>query len=652
MGNDIWLHLKTGAWIWNHLKVPHTQLYSFLLGPKEWINHEWLFQAIVYPIFSLAGLNGLIIFRIFLICIILSLFFITARNTKYYFIFSALTIAISVTAASARFFIRPEIFSLLFVTSFIFLLKSYKGQNWIYLLLPLQIFWVNIHGYYIIGPMLVGLFILARMIESKIKLPFFWNENRLDNNSLRKIIYLFFLLIIATLINPYLLKGALYPFRILGSIISNPLEGSYPFKFVAELKGIPIFHIMLMDRLSLLSATIIVFFFSLLLNIKKTDIFDLIVFSIFFGLTMKALRHIGIFALTTGILALFNFNCAEYNAIFFKKEGRQSFKIIFQKVIPILVIIILIINLFIIIKVSYPMVRAKYIYNLKGEARGFLLGKNELSYPHGAAIFIAENNIKGNIFNFFNDGAYLIFSLYPDCRVYIDGRTELYGDRLLKAADSILSKPQIFDKISKDLSIECVVWPCYYSPVITPMFKYLYKSKGWKLVFFDGKSSVFLRDLPRYRSLIKSKQIALEDFCIEPDERLINLARKSRFCPLIFFGAAQFFYNIDMPKKALEAIEVAEEVNPEDYQIHSLKAVLLARLGRDKEALDEFFKAARIRPSEPTTFKNIGVFYLRRGQPEIAKDYFKKGLKLNPRHKELQDCLREIDKYIKNESNR
>lgn len=647
-GNDIWLHLKTGAWIWSHHSVPRTQLYSFWLGPtKEWIDHGWLFQAIIYPIFRLGGLNLLIIFRILLICLILGLFFKVAKNSKRYFIFSALTITISVSAVSSRFFIRPEIFSLLFITSFIFLLKSYKGENRIYCLLPLQILWVNIHGYYIIGPMLVGLFILARIIESKIRLPFSWNEKKLDNKSLPKIIYLFFLLIIAALINPYFLKGALYPFRILGAIISSPLEGHFPFRFVSELESIPIFLIIHGDSLSLLNLTIIIFFFSLLLNIRKADIFDLMVFFTFFGLTIKAGRHIGMLALSLGILALFNFNRAEYYSGSFKKESRRLFKLIHHKALAGVVVVILAINLWFIIKVSLAMATSGYIYNLKGESKSFLFGKDELNYPVGSASFIKENQIQGNIFNFFDNGAYLIFSLYPDSKVFIDGRTELYGDRLLKVVDSILSKPEIFNKLSKDLSIEWVVWPCHHSSKVAIIFKYLYKAKDWKLVFFDGQSSVFAKDLPKYSGLIKNRQVRLEDFCIEPDSRLIKVAREKKFYPFSFTNTAQFFYGIDMPDKALEAIEVAERVSPEGYEIRSLKAVLLAKLGRDKEALDEFFEAARIKPTEPITFKNIGVFYLRRGRPRIAREYFKKGLKLNPGHKELQKCLREIDKYIK-----
>lgn len=647
--NDIWLHLKTGAWIWSHHTVPSTQLYSFLLGSKEWIDHSWLFQLIIYPIYSLAGLNGLIFFRFFIISIILGIFFTLAKNTHRYFLFSALTILLSATVAYPRFFIRPEIFSLLFTVSFIFLLKSYRGRNSIFLLLPLQIFWVNSHGYYIIGPILVCLFILAKIIEAKVKLPFSWNENRLNNYSLRKLIYLLSLMIIAALINPYFLKGALYPFKVLGSIALNPLEGRFPFSFISELGSTPVFNIIYGDKLSLLSTAIIIFFFSMLVNVKKADIFDLMVFFAFLGLTIKAYRHIGLFALSSGVLTLFNLNLAEYNPVFSERQGRWLFKIIFQKIVPALLLVILAINLFFKIGDFFQIAKAKYIYDLKGRAKGFLLGRDEssLSYPIGAARFIKENQIKGNIFNIFNHGAYLIFSLYPDCKVFIDGRTELYGDTLLKAAETILLKPQILDKIKENLSIECVVLPCSDNSRFITIFNYMYKNKDWKLVFFDGRSSVFLEDSYKFSSLIKNKQVVLEGFRFEPDRRLIEIARKRRFYPLSFINIARFFYRMDMPQLALEAIEIAQGVRPGDFENHNLKAVLLDKLGRSEEALNEFFKTAEIEPTNPLIYKNLGVFFLKRGRLEIAREYFKEGLKISPGDEEFKRYLQEINEYIK-----
>jgi len=48
-------------------------------------------------------------------------------------------------------------------------------------------------------------------------------------------------------------------------------------------------------------------------------------------------------------------------------------------------------------------------------------------YPYKAVDFIVRHKIKANIFNDFNSGAYLIGRTYPNIKVFIDGRTEVYG---------------------------------------------------------------------------------------------------------------------------------------------------------------------------------------------------------------------------------
>jgi hypothetical protein len=49
------------------------------------------------------------------------------------------------------------------------------------------------------------------------------------------------------------------------------------------------------------------------------------------------------------------------------------------------------------------------------------------NYPYKAADFLVANKIKGNFFNDFNSGAYLLGRASPDIKVFIDGRTEVYG---------------------------------------------------------------------------------------------------------------------------------------------------------------------------------------------------------------------------------
>ena len=52
--------------------------------------------------------------------------------------------------------------------------------------------------------------------------------------------------------------------------------------------------------------------------------------------------------------------------------------------------------------------------------------------PVGAVEWIAENRPAGEMFNHYNWGGYLIWKLWPEHRVFVDGRTDLYGDEILR----------------------------------------------------------------------------------------------------------------------------------------------------------------------------------------------------------------------------
>src|SRR5271170_7647599 len=57
---DLWLHLRMGWWITQHGFVPNYDVLSCTIAGKPWVNHEWLFQVLVYLVKESFGFNGLI----------------------------------------------------------------------------------------------------------------------------------------------------------------------------------------------------------------------------------------------------------------------------------------------------------------------------------------------------------------------------------------------------------------------------------------------------------------------------------------------------------------------------------------------------------------------------------------------------------------
>jgi hypothetical protein len=53
------------------------------------------------------------------------------------------------------------------------------------------------------------------------------------------------------------------------------------------------------------------------------------------------------------------------------------------------------------------------------------------NYPQATADWILENRPAGNLYNTYGWGGYLIWRLYPEYPVYIDGRADVYGDEFI-----------------------------------------------------------------------------------------------------------------------------------------------------------------------------------------------------------------------------
>ena len=149
---DTWLHLKTGQYILSNKSVPKADIYSFTMEGKEWINHEWLSQVIFYGVHRVTGINGLIFLRIIiLLCLFGLLLGIGYKRNSHLFIL--LLTLLAILTAKERFRIRPELFSMFFLSIYLFILERKIRTRYLYLLPFLQILWANMHGYYILGPL-------------------------------------------------------------------------------------------------------------------------------------------------------------------------------------------------------------------------------------------------------------------------------------------------------------------------------------------------------------------------------------------------------------------------------------------------------------------------------------------------------------------
>lgn len=164
-GSDLWWHLASGREIWAHGGPLSVDPFSYTFGGREWLNHEWLWDAIYWGVYqvhpqSVGWLNLIVVLAIFW------LGFELARRTTG----SALAAGASIwlAAAASHWFldIRPHLITLLLV-GIVLITRERRWAPWLW---PgLVVAWANLHGGFVFGIGTIGLLALVRTVELSVK---------------------------------------------------------------------------------------------------------------------------------------------------------------------------------------------------------------------------------------------------------------------------------------------------------------------------------------------------------------------------------------------------------------------------------------------------------------------------------------------------
>jgi uncharacterized membrane protein len=110
------------------------------------------------------------------------------------------------------------------------------------------------------------------------------------------------------------------------------------------------------------------------------------------------------------------------------------------------------------------------------------------TFPVAAVDFIKSQSLPQPIYNEYHWGGYLIWRLYPQYRVYIDGRADVYGDALIEEYFTVHDGERAWRKPLDNYGIRTVL----VEPD-TPLASLLRDDTSWRNVFEDKQAVVFVR---------------------------------------------------------------------------------------------------------------------------------------------------------------
>ena len=145
---DLWYHLTSGRYLFEHHTIPHDSFFSFLSPPREWVDYFWLFQAIVYLFYSWAQYDGLILLRVAIYLATLTLlvrFLFKAQQDQPsppWTVFVIVTVSLILLQRAVA--LRPHLFTYLFILVFLYVFEYHPRR--LMFLPALAVLWCNLHG--------------------------------------------------------------------------------------------------------------------------------------------------------------------------------------------------------------------------------------------------------------------------------------------------------------------------------------------------------------------------------------------------------------------------------------------------------------------------------------------------------------------------
>jgi tetratricopeptide (TPR) repeat protein len=591
---DLWWHLKSGQYILENRTIPGTDIFSFITSSgNKWIDLHWLFQVILFLTYKFLGTTGPILLQLLVITLAFSIFF-RLKYDENNCLVSAIVFLAAIFVCEERFLVRPEMFTVLFIGIILFILEEYrgKGRNYLWVIPLVQVAWVNMQGLFILGPLLLSAYILGEFISLRAFGLFKYGDGGgMNDGKLMQLLAITAITFFACFLNPYGYRGVLFPMELFqkigqkGSVFSNSiLEFQGPFTPGLSSPSIILYKCILCVSLAS--------FFACLRRIRFSFLF---LYLIFMYLSLIARRNINIFALFAGVVIVDNSRdlWIKYNI-----EKKLSFFYI-----PVVIAIVL---------ASAATITNRY-YRFEHSIKRFGFGTSDLIYSKGAPDFIRANGIKGNMLNDLGSGGYLIWRLYPEKKVFIDGRLEVYGTALYNMYNSIFSNYDVFRQAAGYYNISTVIWN-YNLPFMPGDFLHnIARDSDWRLVYVDNNFIIFLKDNTDNAGIIAR---GITDNTTDlPGHHLGSEWRG------VFFGNTLGLRDI-----AMKEYRRAIKIDPKAYVARNNLASLYIISGEYREAIKELEKAAEISRDNPGIYVNLGIAYNALGDCDGAIKILRKGL--------------------------
>ena len=538
--DDFFWHLATGRFIVENKAVPDTDIFGFATQGVEWIPFEWGWDILTYGLYNIAGYNTILAFRSIAFVFIFFLFFLLFRKFKINSVISWLVLFVLLIGIMDRLSPRPHVITYIFFAVIIYILTSFKYLERdrylkkLYFLPLIFLVWGNMHMGVLAGGLFLFIYTVSEIIIFYYPKKYSSNEIKpLSLSELKILLIVSVLSALALLVNPHGLHTYIYAYshtkmKMLETV--NEWRSPFDTMFGAG-------FVITMYKIFLFGGVII-----LIYSYIKKDLFAALLYISLIIYSVRAIR----FTVDYEFLIVFFFALSlDYLAARLGNSGTWRNAVNFLRYNNSVKAVLAAFTVYVALQVpSNNIYETLMYYRVSG------WGINDDFLPVQLFDFMKENNISGTPFNHFGTGGYLVWN-FPGQKNFIDSRN--LNDEIFSEYNSIMGKAPGFEKKIEKYGFDYAIYldpdlirrPNELSKTVVSYFD---RNPQWKLVFWDDKSMLFLKDIPKFKEIIDRYQYKV----LDPYT--------------ILFYEKEFNQNVlSSPERTKEEIKRKEQTEPEGH---------------------------------------------------------------------------------------
>lgn len=558
---DVGFHLKAGEHLLAGRGWPRTDPFTYTLADRPYIDTSWGYQVIAALAAGAGGAPGLVVLHLAAALLTFWLVYRTARLAPVDPASLVLLLLAGVVASEMRLEVRPEVFSWLLLAGVLYLLhRDAAGlRSPLWALPAIHLLWANVHGLFVLGWIAVACFAAGAAIEGWL--------GRGDGWARARRLWLWGAAsVAATVVNPYGLRGTLFPFTLGTRLQEKNTFGASIGEFASP------FSLRLSDQFPFYPRAPIAAFLVLAVLAAIASVVQLrrrpsaaLLVPPFLVLSGLMIRNLPLLAVACLPAIVWGVPASRLLGGLGLRGGRNAAALRVALVGGMGLAIVLGLRV---------ATDAYYIASRRPERFG--CGWNRLALPVDAADHARRAGIPPRVLNHLNFGGYLMWALPQP--VFIDGRLEVVGERFFEEYRRTLASQEGIEACVERYGVRWIVFPYATNP---GLLNRLGRDRRWRLAWFDHLAVIFVREGP---------------------------------------GAAAWV----APEAAAVAEPGAPRTAPPALELRSLPGLGGApRPGRASRWLSGCYRRQRF-PSEEH-FR--GLFHLFRGEPERAAALFAAGIR-------------------------